>query len=144
MTTPAKATSTKSNARTRKPAQDHQPSKEQKQETFEEIAGHELLTPITSLRASDMMRLQGRMLKVLGDRALENIEDGDTSDNDFKISDFSFDGMADLTEYVGDNYAINPDEFWAWASGPGAMERAQDLVMGYVNAMGKGSQSTDS
>ncbi|MDO5619270.1 hypothetical protein [Kocuria sp.] len=144
MTTPAKAPSTKSAARTRKPAQDHQPSQEQKQLEFSEIEGHELLKPITSLRAPDMMRLQGRLLKVLGDGTIENIESTESIGQTVKASDFNFDAMADLVEYVGDVYSIDPDAFWQWASGEGALNRTQTLVMGYVSAMGKGSQSTDS
>lgn len=138
-------TTAKTTARARgaKQPQDHQPSTEEKQRDFEEIEGHELLVPITQLKASEMTRIQGRMVRVLGDDLdLKDIGDGEAAES-LSASSIDFDAMADFMDYIGDNYVVDQDGWDAFFRGQGAQERTQELVMGYASAMGKGSRSTD-
>lgn len=136
-TTPAKST----RPRTAKQPQDHQPSAEEKQAEFEELEGHELLKPITQLKAWEMTRVQGRMIRVLGeDLDLEDLSDAATS---LSANSLDFDALADFMEYIGENYALDQTKFDDFATGEGAQERTQTLVMGYAGAMGKDSRSTD-
>ncbi|MEL0525907.1 hypothetical protein, partial [Neisseria gonorrhoeae] len=100
---------TTARSRAAKQPQDHQPSTEEKQRDFEEIEGHELLVPITQLRASDMTRIQGRMIRVLGDDLdLKDIGDGDAAES-LSASSIDFDAMADFMDYIGDNYVVDQD-----------------------------------
>ena len=113
---------------TRKTPQDHKPSdaevQAEAQARFDEIDGHELLTPLAKVKGSDQTRLMARL------QALGITEEQDDAD---------LDAVADLIDYVGEKFADDPAAFEEFTCGPGGMERSLNLVMGYVAEMGKGA-----
>lgn len=118
-----------------KATQDHQPSAEEKQKDFTEIEGHELLTPITSLRPSDMARIQYKLVAAFNTADLEEGQDPDAESIDFEK-------LADVIELLEDRYVVDDGAWDAFGRehGTGAV---QELVVGYATAMGKGSRSTN-
>ena len=130
----AKTSTTRS--RTTKQPQDHQPSKEEKQLEFEELEGHELLKPITSMRPSEMARVQGKLISVISsDIGVDDLENVD-------VSSLDFDALADFIEFLEDRYVLDGDA-WDTFGHEHGMEAVQSLAMGYGSAMGKGSRSTN-
>lgn len=130
----AKTSATRS--RTAKQTQDHQPSKEEKQLEFEELEGHELLKPITSMRPSEMARVQGKLISVISsDIGVDDLENVD-------VSSLNFDALADFIEFLEDRYVLDGDA-WDTFGHEHGMEAVQSLAMGYGSAMGKGSRSTN-
>lgn len=112
----------------RKTPQDHKKPDAEAQVRFEEIEGHELLTPLAKVKGSDQTRLMAR-LKGLG------LADGDADEG--QADDLDLDAVADLIDYVGEHFALDAAEFDAFTCGPSGMERALALVMGYVGELGK-------
>ena len=108
----------------RKTPQDHKEPAAEAQVRFDEIEGHELLTPLAKVRGSDQTRLMARL------QALGITEEQDDAD---------LDAVADLIDYVGEKFAVDPAAFEEFTCGPGGMERSLNLVMGYVAEMGKGA-----
>ena len=119
-----------------KQPQDHQPSKEEKQLEFEELEGHELLKPITSMRPSEMARVQGKLISVISsDIGADDLDQ-------VNVSSLDFDALADFVEFLENRYVLDADAWDAFGHEHG-MEAIQKLAMGYGSAMGKGSRSTD-
>lgn len=118
-----------------KAPQDHQPSAEEKQKDFTQIEGHELLVPITSLRPSDMARIQYKLVAAFSGAELEEGEEPD-------VHSIDFEKLADVMELIEARYVLDDDAWDAFGreNGTGAV---QELVVGYASAMGKGSRSTN-
>ncbi len=113
----------------RKTPQDHKEPAAEAQVRFEDIEGHELLTPLAKVKGSDQTRLMARL------QALGIAEERDDADLDA----VDLDAAADLIDYVGEKFAVDPAAFEEFTCGPGGMERSLNLVMGYVAEMGKGA-----
>lgn len=87
-------------------------------QAFEDIPGHELLKPLTGLKASQRMRLGVKLMKMVGDA--EN----------FSIDDFE--GVADFMAYLEDNDFIVDPEGWIDFFDEAGMEGVVALITAYA------------
>lgn len=120
--------------------QDHQAPKSEidakKQLTFNEVEGSELLVPFKRLKASDAMRLTGRLLRTLGDEVLDNNGKIDANDLKAAVSALNWDEAADFIDFIGERYVADP-EGWAEFNRFDNMDAVLDLVFAYAGEMGK-------
>ena len=107
-----------------------------KQLKFSEVEGSELLIPFSKLKASDAMRLTGRLLKTLGDEVLDNNGNLDTSNLRAAVSALDWDQAADFIDYIGDRYVVDPAG-WEKFNRFDNMNAVLDLVFSYAGEMGK-------
>lgn len=121
----------------RKAPQDHKRTNEEifedLQQDFSEIEGSELIVPLGKIRATDQMRIMGRIQR-LG--LMDAGEDGKT--------DLDLDGFADLVDWIGEKFSVNQAKFEDWSSGAGGMSRTMKLCMALMSELGKGLSSDDS
>lgn len=107
-----------------------------KQLNFSEVEGSELLIPFSKLKASDAMRLTGRLLKTLGDEVLNNNGQINTDDLRAAVSALDWDQAADFIDFIGERYVADPAG-WEKFNRFDNMNAVLDLVFSYAGEMGK-------
>ena len=121
---------------TKKP-QDHKPTKaeaaEAKQQDFSEIEGSELLVPFAKVKGSDQARLVNQLKK------LGLFSDDEDADDSVSVDSLDLEAVADLIDYVSERFAVDPAKFDDFTRGPGGMERAVSLAVGFAGELGKES-----
>lgn len=106
-----------------------------KNEDQMEIEGFDLLKSPRDVKGSDQLRIINK-LKSLG--ILNG--DGEAAKNlDFMSMDLEV--LADFVDYLEEKFALDPDEFAKFTTGPKGMERAIELAIAYANALGEGASS---
>lgn len=133
-TNTTKTAAAKAGART---PTDHKDSVETKQKRLEEYEGAQLLKPLSKVPVWDQLDLQGYLLEALGDAGgVTDSAEIDASNLDPKL----LPKLGKVVQRVAENFTAEGkyEEFVQFVSGPGAMNRALDLVMAYVGEMGEG------
>lgn len=127
---------------TKKKPQDRQVSKaestEAAQQDFSEVEGSELLVPFSKVKGSDQARLVNR-LKGLGLFSEDETGGGDDEESSVSIDSLDLEAVADLIDYVSEKFAVNSAKFDDFTRGPGGMERAVNLAVGFAGELGKES-----
>lgn len=98
---------------------------------FTELAGHDLLIAPWELKTGSRTRLMGRLTAI---RQLSQKHGEDSLE--------AMDGIADLLDYVSENYTVDSDAWEEWARG----ETLDDLVVlvgAYLQAAGKSQPSSN-
>ena len=90
---------------------------------FEDMDGHELLRPLSTVKGSDQARALNQLSKIRG--SLQGLEAVD------------LDKVADLIDYVAEHFALDVEEFEKFTSGEGGMSRAFLLTLTYLSLMGE-------
>ena len=117
----------------RREPEDHKPSDEAiaeaQQRRFEDIEGHEHITPFSEIKGSDQLRIIGRIKKL-------GLGDGDGEE-----ADIDLDGFADFIDWIGERFTRDQAAFEKWSSGEAGIGRTMKLAMGLLTELGKGMGS---
>lgn len=99
---------------------------------LEDIEGAELLTPPARVKASRRIRLVSRLKNM----AMASGEDGESID----LARIDMDELADLLDYISENFALKPDEFDLWTARAG-VSASLKLAVAYAGVLGKSMTS---
>ena len=102
---------------------------------FEDMDGHELLRPLSTVKGSDQARAMNQLSKVRG--SLQGLEAVDLENPEKALEAVDLDKVADLIDYVAEHFALDVEEFEKFTSGEGGMSRAFLLTLTYLSLMGE-------
>lgn len=138
--TPPKATAGSKAVARKAPTDRKAPADKLRAEAANEAPeGADLLRPITDLRSQEIAEAQAQLIELFESMGVDleaAREAGEAVDIDVAMDAKTIRALGSLSTML-ETYSVNPEEFAQWDRGPGSQERATNLAMWYLTALGE-------